>query len=64
MKRKELMKRLARIAGDRREALTTLSEGGSHTRVHIGRTVTYVPRRSEINELTAKTIIKQVGGRV
>lgn len=63
MKRKELMKRLARIAGDRREALT-LSEGGSHTRVHIGRTVTYVPRRSEINELTAKTIIKQVGGGV
>ncbi len=57
------MKRLARIAGDRREALT-LSEGGSHTRVHIGRTVTYVPRRSEINELTAKTIIKQVGGGV
>ena len=57
------MKRLARIAGGGREALT-LSEGGSHTRVQIGRTVTYVPRRSEINELTAKTIIKQVGGGV
>ena len=35
VKRKELMKRLARIAGDRREALT-LTEGGSHTRVQIG----------------------------
>ena len=63
MKRKALMKRLARIAGDRREALP-LTEGGSHTRVQIGRTVTYVPRRSEVNELTAKAIIKQVGGRV
>lgn len=35
VKRKELMKRLARIAGDRREALT-LTEGGSHTQVQIG----------------------------
>ena len=57
------MKRLAALAEGRREALT-LSEGGSHTRVQIGRTVTYVPRRSEINELTAKAIVKQVGGRV
>ena len=57
------MKRLARIAGDRREALT-LTKGSNHTRVQIGRTVTYVPRRSEVNEFTAKAIIKQVGGRV
>lgn len=37
------------------------TEGGSHTKVVIGDRRTVVPRHSEINEITAKSILKQIG---
>ncbi|GAB2605997.1 hypothetical protein GCM10027067_16780 [Pseudactinotalea suaedae] len=38
-----------------------VTEGGSHTKVRIGDTQTVVPRHSEINEITATAILKQMG---
>jgi mRNA interferase HicA len=40
------------------EGLTT--EGGSHTKVQIGDRQSVVARHAEINEITAKAIIKQM----
>ncbi|REK78046.1 hypothetical protein DVG80_32580 [Rhodococcus erythropolis] len=37
------------------------TEGGSHTKVVVGQRRTVVARHSEINELTAKAIRKQLG---
>lgn len=57
MKRKELQRRLAKIA-KRRGASITWSEGGNHSKVTIGDMETTVPRHNEINELTAKGILR------
>jgi len=38
-----------------------VTEGGSHTKVTIGDLSTVVPRHNEINEITAKAILKQMG---
>lgn len=54
------MKRLAAKAKAEGADLE-LTEGGSHTKVKIGNKQTVVPRRNEINELTAKAILKQMG---
>jgi mRNA interferase HicA len=35
------------------------TEGGNHTKVIIGNRTEMVPRHSEINEMTAKAIIRQ-----
>lgn len=42
---------------------TTLdvTEGGNHTKVTIGTRSSVVPRHNEINEITAKAILKQMG---
>jgi predicted RNA binding protein YcfA (HicA-like mRNA interferase family) len=61
MKRRDLLKKLERIAKDRVEAVE-YREGGSHTVVKVGDKQTVVPRHSEFNEITAKKIIKQIGG--
>lgn len=37
------------------------TEGGSHTKVSIGENHTVVPRHNEINEITARAILKQMG---
>lgn len=49
---------IAKVSG----ATILITEGGSHTRVQLGDRVTYVPRHAEINELTAKAILKQAKG--
>nr|WP_281177461.1 hypothetical protein [Janibacter limosus] len=36
-------------------------EGGSHTKVSIGVRTTVSPRHSEINERTARAVLKQMG---
>ncbi len=36
-------------------------EGGNHTKVMIGTRRSVVPRHSEINELTARAILTQMG---
>ena len=38
-----------------------VSEGGSHTKVQIGDKRTVVPRHNEINEITARKILQQMG---
>lgn len=53
------MKRLAKIAKAAGEEVVT-REGGSHTVVTIGDRQTTVPRHNEINEMTAKAILKQM----
>lgn len=58
MMRKDLLKRLKQIAKSQNRSLR-ITEGGSHTRVQIGQHVDYVPRHNEVNEITAKAIIKR-----
>lgn len=59
MKRTDLMKRLRKIAKAEGVEVET-REGGSHTVVKIGERQTTVPRHNEINEITAKAILKQM----
>lgn len=40
-----------------------VSEGGSHTKVVIGDRATVVPRHNEVNEQTARAILRQMGAR-
>lgn len=37
-----------------------LTEGGNHTKVQVGARRSVVPRHNEINEITAKAILKQL----
>lgn len=56
------MKRLAQIA--KAQGLEMLvTEGGGHTKVTIGNRIDVVPRHNEINEMTAKSIIRKLEGR-
>jgi hypothetical protein len=60
VKRRDLLKELRRMAKARGvEYLET--EGGSHTKVELGGKRTTVPRHNEINEMTAKAILKHMG---
>ena len=61
MKRTELMRKLRDIARDQGQELQ-VTEGGRHTKVRIGERQTTVPRHTEINEHTARGIIKHMGG--
>lgn len=38
-----------------------LTEGGRHTKVQIGDRRSVVPRHTEINEITARAILRQMG---
>ncbi|RCK68280.1 type II toxin-antitoxin system HicA family toxin [Desertihabitans brevis] len=60
MKRRDLMKQIAKHAKANGLDVTT-REGGSHTVVTVGENSTTVPRHNEINEMTAKAILKQIG---
>lgn len=62
MKRRDIMKRLRKIAKARNESLN-LREGAKHTVVQIGDRQTTVPRHNEINEITAKKIIEHMEGK-
>lgn len=54
------MKKLAEQA--KAEGLELVeTEGGSHTKVKIGDRQSVVARHNEINEITAKQILKQMG---
>lgn len=61
MKRKQLLRRLRDIAKSRHMPIH-IREGGSHTVVTIGSAQTSVPRHSEINEVTARHIIRYIEG--
>lgn len=60
MKRRDLLKKLDRIAREQGETLEEVREGGSHTIYRVGPKQFPVPRHNEINELTAKSILKQI----
>jgi mRNA interferase HicA len=60
MKRRDLMKAL-RLQAKAEETDLILTEGGNHTKVQIGERRSVVPRHNEINEITAKAILKQMG---
>lgn len=59
MKRTDLIKRLRKIAKASGSELV-LTEGGSHTKAAIGNRMTVIPRHNEINEITAKAILRQM----
>ena len=61
MKRRDLMKHLAAEAKRHGLEVEVVREGGSHTVIRIGDKQTTVPRHSEINEITAKAILKTMG---
>lgn len=56
------MKRLAEVAKRDGEDLI-VTEGGRHTKVQIGDRFDVVPRHTEINEKTARGIIRKMEGR-
>lgn len=60
VQRSDLMKRLRHQARARGVEMV-LTEGAKHTKVVIGEARTVVPRHSEINERTARAILKQMG---
>lgn len=55
----ELLREIRDRAGDRP---VVIIEGGKHTKVQVGGRQTTIPRHREINELTAKAILKQLFG--
>ena len=61
MKRRDLLKQLSQIAKSKGLELRE-EEGASHTKVYIGDKQSVVPRHGEINEMTARSIIKHFGG--
>lgn len=61
MKRRDLIKQLETIAKAENLRLH-FEEGGNHTKVRIGDRYDVVPRHNEINELTAKSILKKMKG--
>lgn len=59
MKRRDLIKTVKQIAKTQGYEYSQ-EEGGSHTKVMFdGKFVTTIPRHNEVNEITAKGIIKQ-----
>ncbi|MFE4195322.1 hypothetical protein ACFRJ9_05625 [Paenarthrobacter sp. NPDC056912] len=60
VKRKDLLRMLEGIAKRRGEPIE-YREAGSHTVARVGNRQVAIPRHSEINEITAKKIIKQIG---
>lgn len=58
MKRIDLLREIRRLT---RGLDVTLREGGGHTKVLInGKLVTTVPRHREVNEHTAREVVKDV----
>ncbi len=58
MKRVELLRIITEIAGTHGKTLEIKDGRGPHTKVMIGRLSSSVPRHREINELTARAIIR------
>lgn len=60
MKRKDLMKQIAAHAKQRGLEFE-ITEGANHSKVRVGDKITVVARHNEINEITAKAVLKQIG---
>ena len=59
MKRRELLNTLAKVAKTNGTTFDFVREGGGHSVYRINGTNIIIPRHNEINERTAKSIIKQ-----
>jgi mRNA interferase HicA len=59
VKRRDLLALLAEIAATEGVEIE-ITEGAKHSKVRIGARVTTIPRHREINEITAKAILKQM----
>jgi len=62
VKRRELMKRIKAIAHEQGVGVE-ITEGSNHTLVRVGDRRTTIPRHTEINEITALNILKQIGAK-
>jgi hypothetical protein len=60
VKRTALLKEIRAYAADI-GAEAEFTEGGRHTKVVVGDRRSVIPRHNEINELTVKSIRKQLG---
>lgn len=61
MKQSELLRRLARAARVAGTTFAFVRHGSKHDVYTYGGEVVYIPRHPEINELTARGILRQVG---
>jgi hypothetical protein len=61
VKRTELLRQLRKIAREK-GLVFEMKEGGVHSKVWIGDRFVTVPRHSEVNELTAKGILRDAKG--
>ncbi len=62
MKRDELIRKIRRAARGAGVDFALLREGGKHSIFECGATSVVVPRHSEINELTARGIMRDLEG--
>lgn len=62
MKRRDLLTKLSELAKADNETLVLVREGGNHSIYRIGTRQFSVPRHNEIDEVTAKVILKQAKG--
>ncbi|GAB3069015.1 MULTISPECIES: type II toxin-antitoxin system HicA family toxin [Micromonospora] len=61
MKRTDLINRIGKAAADAGITFEKLREGGSHTIYRYGSQNVVIPRHKEINELTARGILRSLG---
>lgn len=60
MKRADLIRKISRAAADRGIDFGELRQGGSHTIYRCGGQNVTVPRHNEINEMTARGIMRDL----
>jgi predicted RNA binding protein YcfA (HicA-like mRNA interferase family) len=60
VKRSDLIRKIAEAAADKRLGFTFLREGGSHTIFRCGSQNVVIPRHREINEMTARGIMRDL----
>jgi mRNA interferase HicA len=62
MRRAELVRKIARAAAVVDKEMILLREGGSHSVFRCGSQSVVIPRHREINELTARRIMRDLDG--
>jgi len=60
MKQRDLVKKL-KAAAKARGVEYREEQGSKHMKVWVGDNQTVIPRHNEVNEITAKAILKQMG---
>ena len=61
MKRVDLINRISKAAADAGVTFEKVREGGGHTIYRYGSQNVVIPRHKEINELTARGILRSLG---